>query len=364
MLVFIGLNCNAENSIKSSKGKGGTFNDAGSDSGKASDADFKNPNDNGDDEAGTVFLDADNQCAEVDLKPKRIIPKVIFVIDGSGSMTEELSGGGQRWTTLRQVLLDANEGIVPQLAQIVEFGMVIYSGPKYANQYCPRLIYARPVIEEYELLDKAFTESPPGGSTPTGLAIEWTLENVFQQLNPNDETPEYIVLATDGKPNACVEVNGEEPQTDFDSVIKAVKKIKDAGITVSVITLAPAEGEYAEHLDEVADIGGPGDGTGKALAPENKQELISDMRKIIQSAISCEVELQGEEVLEEHACKGTVELISESGEPQKLKCNGKNGWELMEGGTKIKLKGKACTQFKEDPSIKVSASFPCIALVG
>jgi hypothetical protein len=119
-----------------------------------------------------------------------------------------------------------------------------------------------------------------------------------------------------------------------------------------VISLAEASGEFADHLDEVADIGG----SGQAYSPASKEELVSELETIIGSAISCEVEINAGRVIPGKECNGEVLMNNEP-----LECNGEDGWELVDP-THLLIKGKTCDEFKLSPNSVLTATFPCEAL--
>jgi hypothetical protein len=292
-------------------------------------------------------------CARADVHVERVRPRIVFLVDGSSSMSEEL-GDATRWDALRESLLD-DDGLIPSLQQIVKFGLVTYEGPRYTT--CPSFRYAAPAPSNFDLVDAAFPDAPPEeSSTPTGPAMDWAIDHAFLDQVPGPDVawePQFMIFATDGEPNGCATGASDEPARDFDGVLAAAHKAAGRGIDIFVISLAEADGEFADHLLEVAEIGG----TDEVYSPASKTELVSELQRIIGAAISCEVELTAGRVGAGNECKGEVTL---DGEP--LTCNGDDGWALVDE-KHIVLKGQACEDFKLTPSASVSAIFPCEALL-
>lgn len=294
-------------------------------------------------------LDEDT-CARADISLDRIRPRIVFLVDASSSMSEDL-GGISRWNAMRTALLDA-DGVVPNLEDLVKFGLVTYAGPRFTT--CPDYRYATPGPANFALIDAAFPADPPlVSSTPTGAAMDWAIDNAFLDpiADPDAQVdPQFMIFATDGEPNGCA-VDGQEPPRDFDSVLAAANRAANRGITIFVLSLAEATGEFADHLTEVATIGG----TGTVFSPRNKEALVSELETIVGGAISCEVELSGL-IYEALACEGTVTLNDEP-----LPCDDPDGWEVVDDGH-IKLNGEACDRYRLSASAAISADFPCAVI--
>ena len=292
-------------------------------------------------------------CARADVQVERIRPRIVFLVDASSSMSEDL-GGVTRWDALREALL-ADDGLVPSLQELVKFGLITYEGPRYTT--CPAYRYAAPAPSNVDLVAAAFPDAPPEeSSTPTGAAMDWAIDNAFLDQVPSPDSTweaQFMIFATDGEPNGCAQGSTTEPARDFDSVIAAAHKAAGRGIDVFVISLADAAGEFADHLQQVATIGG----TDKVYSPQNKAELVSELQTIIGATISCQVELSAGRIIAGRECSGEVLLNFDP-----LECNGDDGFELVDS-THILLKGKACDDFKFTPSATLSASFPCESLL-
>ena len=158
--------------------------------------------------------------------------------------------------------------------------------------------------------------------------------------------PQYVVLATDGRPNDNCEggVGGDAmPQVVAAAQLGAAK-----GIKMFVISLAEDPGLQA-HLAEVAEIGMPGQ---VPFTPTSKDELTNLLTQLVGGAVGCEVILNGT-VITGSECTGFVEVNG-----IKLPCADDNGWRLKSPNT-IELTGQACLDFMNDPTALLRADFPC-----
>jgi hypothetical protein len=332
-------------------------------------------------------------CAEGISNTSPVTPTIWLVIDGSGSMADEF-GGSTRWESLRSALM-APDGVVSGLQQNVRFGMVIYSGgeqmvpactggvvnfacgcytgaedacctaacggtPPVPVGMCADLVVVAPAISNFMTLDTAYPAHEIGGWTPTDRALEHVVTQLPVLNDPSlpdlKKDPIYVILATDGAPNdQCGGMGlggggggaaGFQPvvaQRVVDSVTAGVQK----GMHMFVISLAGDDPELSAHLDQVANIGSPGQ---KPFVPAGKDELVAALQQIIGGA-TCQVELNGT-VAAGQECSGEVQLNGTA-----LPCNGPDGWSMVNERT-VQLQGTACSSFVAVAS-QVHAAFPC-----
>ena len=300
-------------------------------------------------------------CAGADVSTSRVVPTVLFVIDGSGSMDQNFNGPS-RWEALRSSLMDPG-GIVETLESSVEFGMVLYHGPSQGflglfggGGPCPVIQITDPVISNFAVMSQAYPASPLGGSTPTHLALEFVMLNLAdtdQVVLDENLGPQYVVLATDGRPNDNCEggVGGDAmPQVVAAAQLGAAK-----GIKMFVISLSPTGGEpeFQAHLEEIAVIGDTGY---PPFSPETKDELSNVLIQVIGGAIGCQVSLNGT-VTPGSECQGYVEVNG-----NRLDCDSPNGWRLVDERT-FELTGTECDDFLTDPESMLHADFPCDVFV-
>lgn len=313
-------------------------------------------------------------CADVETTPVRTIPSVVFLVDGSSSMecvypedpncscdgqADELCeavGDKTRWQALSEALVGTGSepGLIESLSSAIRFGLWIYNDNPLTPS-CPGFTAkVEPNLDQSAALTGAFPAKPPGYNTPTGLALS-ALVAALPSPEQRDQMklgPQRIVLATDGEPFECMNRETRaKPPLDYQSVLKATQEADAKDIDVYVMSLAPTSGEFAAHLQEVA-VGGH---TGQAYSPANKGQLSAALNAIIEDAISCTVEIQGE-INDPGVCKGKARLGDTT-----LLCGEPNGFTILDA-QHVRLEGTACERFKREPGIELSMSFPCFQL--
>jgi len=167
-------------------------------------------------------------------------------------------------------------------------------------------------------------------------------------------SPKVIVLATDGEPDTCAV---PDPQTEAAKAdtIAAAQAAYAAGI--SLIILAVGNEVGLVHQQQVANAGAgrPLDGSaGNApfYRAEDPAELRAAFDAIIVGVRSCSFVLSSS-TSGALADQGTVVL---NGTP--LVQDDPDGWTLTDPMT-LELLGGACRAFLQDPSVSLSAEFPC-----
>jgi hypothetical protein len=328
-------------------------------------------------------------CAQGLATTSPITPTVWLVVDGSGSMDERFESS-TRWVALRAALMDPG-GVVASLQPAVRFGLVLYDGPAdggitscFAPQNidpsclcisgfepfccqagcggmpaaapstpaeCANLMVVQPALSNHAALDAAFPAQPLGGSTPTDRALQRVVSEFAMLAPPQPDTrsgPVIVILATDGAPNdTCI---GMLNVADLDVEQRVLDVVGDGvqmGLRMFVISLAGDDAGLRSHLQQVAELGSPGQ---PPFEPSTKDELVDALQNIVGGA-TCQVALDGTVTVGQE-CSGEVALNGES-----LSCNATDGWRLVDDHT-FQLTGAACTRFLASPS-SVTARFPC-----
>ncbi|HKP59465.1 MAG TPA: vWA domain-containing protein, partial [Polyangiales bacterium] len=241
-------------------------------------------------------------CANGLVVTTRVAPRVVLLLDGSCSMSTDYPANGMmsatsctnngkgRWAALRKALIDPETGVVPKLQSVVEFGVVVFG----TAQKCP--IPGEPVRPALNNLATIASKVPmvqPGMYTPTGPALDWVYQNLIEDQGPDGRGgPQVVILATDGEPNSCGNMQGGQVMTDYKPSIDAVKKGTQKGATTYVISLADATGPFHAHLQELANLGDPG-ANGKAVLyqPASPAQLQANLQSLVGAAVGCEIEL-------------------------------------------------------------------------
>jgi hypothetical protein len=292
-------------------------------------------------------------CQSADVSASRVIPTVVFVIDQSKSMEDAFGMmGGSRWDVLRDFLLKS-DGLIASLQSQIRFGVAMYSADSNGGNNsptCPLVADVKPMIDNFKAIETLYRGAEPIGDTPTGDAIDKVVAGLPKPAPDQDVSPTVLILATDGEPDRCEELN---PQNGQMEAIAAVEKAYTAGIRTFIISVG--DEVSVKHQQDVANAG-LGHKAGDPDAPYWKAGDDATLRdaitEIISGQVSCEVTLKGQ-VQGGNACDGSVTLNG-----VKLDCKGADGWELIDPDH-VRLLGKACSDFKTQKTALVHATFPC-----
>jgi hypothetical protein len=314
-----------------------------------------------------------NDCAGVSVTPSRIRPRIVFVIDRSGSMSEAFRGSTSRWDAVRTALMDRKNGVIAGLQSVAYFGMVVYDGPlpqPWGPGGCPNLVVVDPELNNFTALERAFPSESPmplSSSTPTAAALNEAyrrIADIRTELGlDNDSDPSYVVLCTDGQPNQCINSDLDFAQfsynssggidflPDYQAPVESVTDGSNLGIGTFVVSLDSGTQQFQQHLEQLAQIGGTGL---PVYTPATQDELTARLSLIVDSALGCKVKLNKKVDLEQE-CTGRVELNG-----RELKCGEPDGWVLADE-SHIELLGQACHSFIKNPTAILHISFPCQA---
>lgn len=370
----------------SGPGGGGSADPFGNSTPGTGDGNFGNTNTMGGPVAGgAADPGSSKQCANIEVDVTRKKPVVMIVVDGSGSMSETF-GGGTRWTELQKALIDPTVGVVPQLESAVEFGLSIYQSADLGM--CPALTQVPTALMNAMPITTSYQTIMPNGGTPTGEALQAVVDMMPDVSMMPDADPHVIILATDGMPNGCggLPANvtamcpnvpspiplfppGPDPfcvamalanaPPDTQSTLDATKAAMTKGVQTYVISLAPGLVQMGE-LQKVANLGlgmaetaTPG---APIFEPTNPDALRDALLMIIGGAVGCTIEVQGTLAFD-RACEGTVTLNGVERE-----CGGADGWRPVDE-THFELVGAACMEFQANPTVSLSANWPCGVIV-
>lgn len=298
--------------------------------------------------AGAKGLDDD--CVRTVVRAKKATPTVMLIIDQSGSMRDGFDGGS-RWDVLQRSLMDEPDGLVPALQSEVRFGLALYSAEN--SQDCPAISQVNPALDNFAAIATAYDDAEPMRETPTGDAIDAILDSLDVRLPAPDEAPRdplVFVLATDGEPDRCEELN---PQNGQEEALAAVRRAYELGVRTFVISVG--DELTTEHHRDMANAGlgrDAEDPQADYWVAGDDASLRSALTEIIAGKLTCEITLNGR-VEGGDACSGTVELNGTA-----LPCDGDNGWQLVDP-THVQLNGRACEELKAPGGAQIDVSFPC-----
>jgi hypothetical protein len=298
------------------------------------------------------------ECAETTVRATRVIPTVILIVDQSGSMTDDFGGGGSRWNVLRDFLLEEPTGLIADLQKQVNFGFAMYSamsmpdGPLPVGE-CPLVVTVPPALDNFQAIADVYRANEPLDDTPTGDSIDKIVADLDLANDPDTKTnPTVFVLATDGEPDRCEEL---DPQTDTakQEAVDAVTRAFALGIRTFVISVGNEIG--ADHQQAIANAGlgkMPGEPDAEYWVTGDDASLRTALMSIVGSQLGCDIALKGK-VESDNECLGRVTLNG-----AELECNGADGWKLTDP-EHIQLLGTACEELKAGDDVVLDVSFPC-----
>lgn len=336
-------------------------------------------------------------CAATDVTLAKIVPKVLFLLDQSSSMSFNKFPSGNsngcnpdcRWTVLKDVLIGpANNpgGLLKDLEGQAEIAVELYSatdavlndgddsqltGP--TDNVCPRFNGKTFDGLNFEL--KAFADAETllrpasvDDDTPTGPAIR-TVIGLADDAGVADPkgfaalpstAPKVLVLVTDGEPAIC---GANSPSTEGRAlVVQAVQDTFKQNIRTFVIAIGDISGTGQQHFNAVANAGqglDPNTGDAGAILPSTPQALLDALKKVVLDARTCTYDLNGQvtagqEKLGTVTLNGTPVPYDDPGAPDE-------GWRLVTP-SQIELVGSACATLKAAADAVLSARFPCGAV--
>lgn len=293
-------------------------------------------------------------CADTVVRATMVIPTVILIVDQSSSMNEAF-GNASRWDTLRDFLLQSPDGLIADLQSQVRFGLAMYSAESGGDApdpigECPMVTSVAPALDNFDAIDAVYGPAEPIEDTPTGDAIDKILDDLNLTNSPDtDEGPTVFVLATDGEPDRCEEL---DPQNGQEEAIAAVTRAFGMGVRTFVISVGSELS--AQHQQDIANAGlgrAMGDPDAEYWVAGDDASLRAALTEIVGGQLGCEVQLNGS-VASGDACTGTVKLNGKA-----LECDDADGWELSTPRN-IRLKGAACDELKKG-NFELDVSFPC-----
>lgn len=296
-------------------------------------------------------------CASVDVDFEIQIPTVALMIDRSGSMLFN-DFDTSRWDAVGYALFNDTNGVVLELQDEVNFGLVMYnSNGGDEGGECPIIIETPPALGVYDITKDLFETSAPQNieDTPTGDSIDWIIDN----FSFSEEGPNIIVLATDGEPDTCEIPNPNNPAENPDGRTESESSVRRAwvnGISTYIISVGSDVG--VEHLEDLANIG-----VGKEKDDLNQEDvyvatstdaLIDAFSTIINGTRSCILTLDGT-ISKGYEDDGMVTIDD-------VEINqDENGYIIIDNST-IELVGDSCDLIKSGDH-KIGVEFPCESFI-
>jgi hypothetical protein len=182
---------------------------------------------------------------------------LLFVVDSSGSMAEEVQGTAySRWEVLRDLLASA---VFPGLPDTARVGFFTFPNRRSDADPCFESLVSAPIAPlgaaQRADLDSALDAVVPEGGTPTHDAYLFALTTLDAFT---DAGPKAIVLITDGLPNHSKGCMRSDPLMPVDPqpLLEEISGASARGIRTFVIGWLGTESEDRAWLSNAAVRGG------------------------------------------------------------------------------------------------------------
>jgi hypothetical protein len=290
-----------------------------------------------------------DECPSVVANLDPVIPTVVLLIDGSGSMLETF-GTTDRWNAVKSALTNPTTGVINQLQDRIPFGASIYNSlGGNSGGTCPILSSDAPALNNAADIGSLLNAFSPAADTPTAESITVTAANF-----PASDGPRIIILATDGDPDSCVNSDDHGPTTKAASEA-ATQAAYNMGIETFVLSVG--NDVTASHLQRLANAGQGqplASGTVPYYVANNPTELVNGLNSIIRGARTCDFIID-QPINMTQANNGNVQL---NGQPLQFGTD----WQLN-GPTELELLGDACNTFLDTDDVNLTAVFPCNVVI-
>jgi hypothetical protein len=278
---------------------------------------------------------------DIHLTPTRITPAVELLLDRSGSMAMS-DVAPTRYGALVQAVTDVVNATQPTTL----FGAALFSGqempcPPDASVFAQFSVPRQP--NNASAINNLIQVNTPNGNTPTADWINAVAMD-FVTSPPPPTSPRFILLVTDGEPNACSGATDGGMAT-----VAATTQAFNQGIRLFVVAIAPlpADMQFLQNLAN-AGAGQPG---APFFTATSIPMLEDGLRQVIAQAQPCTMPL-GKTIDPTKASSGQVKLDGNS-----LVFG--TDWKLDDTGKNLVLLGSSCSSFQTDQNATVDATFPC-----
>jgi hypothetical protein len=296
-----------------------------------------------------------DQCAQLAVQLTEAIPTVVLLVDQSGSMTADFGGNQDRWEATHSSLMDPTNGLVSTLQDRFRFGFALYTSYD-GGPTCPDLRDVRPDFNNFEAINRVFSNAKPEEDTPTGASIIGTMRQFEDKAVRG---PKILLLATDGEPDTCDipdPRNENEREIARQESISAVEEAFSRGVETVVLSVGDQVGE--KHLDDMATAG-MGGVPSPFFRATNPEQLKTTLEKIIVGSRECIFQLDGAILDPKLATHADIQ-VNGTAVPY-----GDTGWVFHQDeqtcfGAKqcVELKGAACDTIQRGDA-QVGGNFLC-----
>lgn len=331
--------------------------------------------------------DPDAGCLTTTSKSTALPANLMFQLDLSGSMNclptdnadtssscADSAKPGSRWSILRDALIQALGNIPPDnVVGLMHYP--IYPPFPTCVSSTPDVPLAPLAQNQAQIVSKLNSLTPLGGTPTHDAAVQAYLNLMSSGAQGN----KYIVLATDGQANFCINCNAlcdmnADNQSFINEVADALAK---DGVRTFVIGVPGSEG-YRAVLSHLAEAGGtaqPGCQSGDIVTsptvgnchydmstnPANfGQAIATALAAISGQTLSCSYDIPPQDAGSFDPNKVNVQFTDGGSTTEILRDTAKqDGWDYSTDGKHIELYGAACDQVKASKGGQVDIVYGC-----
>ncbi len=248
--------------------------------------------------------------------------------------------------------LTGTSGVVTALENRVYFGASTYSSDR--SGACPDVVSTPTrAFGNRAAIDQLLTANLLS-DTPTGESMRRIVDG-FTTMPPMAGSPPIVLLATDGLPDTCADIDENGNTVAQNLSISETQRGYTMGIKTYILSVGNQVG--APHLQRLANAGAgldPATGTAPFYTANDPAQLSAALQAIITGALSCDFDLTSPVA---DPTTGAGAQVTLGG----MTLTYPTDWTFVDADT-IRLVGAACTSFRSG-STTLSATFECGVIV-
>lgn len=266
-----------------------------------------------------------------------VTPLIQLVVDGSGTMSEGMSGANSKYDAVKRALYSGATPLVTSLQGKAQFGASVY----LSSGSCPSFHASPCTINNVAGVKSAIDMGNINGTDPLPEAL-LSLHDSFGNVVGD---PKIIVLATDGTPNSCDNPNVDRTQQAVD---QALANFNDKHISLYVIGLGGVDTGF---LQKIANAGLGTTTDVPYYSTHSAADVQASYTSVFDAVLDCKMTVNGT-IDVAQASLGTV------------KSNGTalaytTDWIAVDAHT-IQLVGQACIDYNTATTLpEITATFTC-----
>jgi hypothetical protein len=288
----------------------------------------------------------------------RLPPRILLVVDKSGSMDEGAVGyPGSKWQGLKSALTQ----VVGTLDSEAELGLMLFPNGTSSNGMCEAGRVFNPVGNgQGSNILGTLDATGPGGGTPTAPSLSQA--KIALTAIGEEGGTRAIILATDGGPNCnqnlnssicrCVNPNGCSDSRnclDDADTLAAVEDVNAGGFSTFVVGI-PGSENFTDVLSGMAEAGGTANGSTGYYDASDADALASAVEAIASRLANCRFDLQGS------ALNVDDMAVSVGGIQVPRDTNRQNGWDMVDNDT-LEVFGNYCDNLAADTAVSLNVDY-------